>query len=389
MDAYNTFLQGDLYEKVYMDLPDGFCKKRGESGVSFTHISLYASCQWNLKLIEALLQGGYEQSQYEYSLFTKRHDDDNRVQKFLHQNFKMKDFGELKYFLGIKFMCSSEGVVLNQRKYVLELLQGIGLEDARLVSMLLEQNQRLTFVEYDEFILGGCNDDELYLDVSKYQRLIGRLLYLTNMWPDISYTVQHLSQFMHKPKKSHFDAAIKIVRYIKKDPGQGVLLATSTKLQIVAYCDPNWGTCPMTRKVLHQTWRFAYFVEVKKKKQNTVSLSSAEAEYRNIALTIVEIIWLSGLFGKVSLDKLEPTTLFCDSQATLQIAANPVFHERTKHIEIDCHFVLEKNKRQLVKTQHICTSEQIVDLMTKALGVHQHEYLLSKLRVKDLYHPPT
>ncbi|KAG8482872.1 hypothetical protein CXB51_023953 [Gossypium anomalum] len=415
MDVYNAFLQGDLYEEVYMDLPEGF-RKQGEHKVCRLLKSLYglkqASRQWNLKLTEALLHGGYVQSKHDYSLFTKKQGDKivvllvyvddllitgnaiemiDELKRVLHSSFKMKDLGKLKFFLGIVIVRSNRGIILSQRKYALELIADVGFGEAKPASTPLEQNKRFTTAEYDDFVvLRGCND-ELMQDVSMYQRLMGRLLYLTNTRPDISYAVQHLSQFMQKPKKSHYEAALRIVRYIKKSPGQGIFLSAESKTQLIAYCDSDWAACPMTRR---SVTGFCIklrdsLVSWKSKKQSTVSLSSAEAEYRSIASTVAEIVWLNGLLKDICFDQIGPTLLFSDCQAALQIAVNPVFHKRTKHIEIDCHFVREKIREGLIRTQHVRTNEQLADVMTKALGVQQHEYLVTKLGVKDLYHPST
>ncbi|XP_017609394.1 uncharacterized mitochondrial protein AtMg00810-like [Gossypium arboreum] len=162
-----------------------------------------------------------------------------------------------------------------------------------------------------------------------YQRLMGRLLYLTNTQPDISYAVQHLSQFMQKLKKSHYEAALQIVRYIKKSPGQGIFLAVENKVQLIAYCDSDSATCPMTRRsIIGFCIKLGNsLVSWKSKKQSTVSRSSTEAEYRSMASTVAEIVWLNGLLKDICFDQIGPALLFSDSQAALQIAANLVFHE--------------------------------------------------------------
>ncbi|XP_070026613.1 uncharacterized protein [Nicotiana sylvestris] len=125
----------------------------------------------------------------------------------------------------------------------------------------------------------------------------------------------------------------------------------------------------------------------KSKKQHTVSRSSAEAEYRSIASAVSQIVWLLGLFSELGVCILKPVTLFCDSKAAMQIATNPIFHERTKHIEIDCHFVCERIKDDVLVTQYVSTKDQHADLFTKGLSSVQHRFLLHKLRVLNILHP--
>ncbi|XP_039001337.1 uncharacterized mitochondrial protein AtMg00810-like [Hibiscus syriacus] len=252
-----------------MALPDGFCSQ-GESKVCRLHKSLYglkqASRKWNLKLTKALLEAGYMQSKYDYLMFTKQQGSDivvlliyvddllitgssekliAELKHILNKNFKMKDLGELKCFLGLEVLRSKEGIVLNQRKYALEFIEETGVGGAKSALTPLEQNKKFTTAEYDEAV---CSNEELLQDKSVFQRLIGRLIYLTHTRPDIVYDVHFLSQFMHKPKQSHLEATLRVVKYIKKNPGQGILLSMASKCRLIAYCDSDWAFCPMTRR---------------------------------------------------------------------------------------------------------------------------------------------
>ena len=187
------------------------------------------------------------------------------------------------------------------------------------------------------------------------------------------------------------DAAVRVVRYIKQNPGSGILLAAQSSDSLQAYCDADWGSCLDTRKSIT-----GYMVKFgdsllswKSKKQSTVSRSSVEAEYRSMASTVAEVTWIIGLFLELDILVALPVVIHSDSTAAIQIASNPVFHERTKHIDIDCHFVREKIQRGIVFIQHLATTEQLADVLTKGLGRLQHEYLVSKLGMKNIFISPS
>lgn len=141
------------------------------------------------------------------------------------------------------------------------------------------------------------SNDGLLEDRGIYQRMVGKLLYLTITRPDISYAVQSLSEFMHTPKKSHYEAALYVVRYIKSQPGLRLLMSSKGSEKIKAYCDSEWASCPMSRKSIsgYCTKLGTSLIPWKAKKQTTISTSSAEAEYRCMAQTVAELTWLKGL----------------------------------------------------------------------------------------------
>nr|XP_016437648.1 PREDICTED: uncharacterized mitochondrial protein AtMg00810-like [Nicotiana tabacum] len=135
----------------------------------------------------------------------------------LHSSFKVKDLGELRYFLGIEVLRSKKGILLTQRKYALQLISEAGLAAAKPISTPIELNQKLTTIDYDKHV--GVKGEGELADIGSYQRLIGKLLYLTITRPDLSFAVQVLSQFMQHPKQSHWNAALRVVRYVKSAPG--------------------------------------------------------------------------------------------------------------------------------------------------------------------------
>ncbi|XP_047153593.1 uncharacterized mitochondrial protein AtMg00810-like [Vigna umbellata] len=179
---------------------------------------------------------------------------------------------------------------------------------------------------------------------NSYHRLIGKLLYLTNTRPNLCFSVNLLNQFVQSPTNYHYRALQHMLRYIKSSPSQGLFFVVDSHIQIKAFSDSDWATCPNTRR---STTRFCIFlgsslISWKTKKQNTVSRSSTEVEYRALAATTFEIKWIDYLLQDLSVETITTVVLYCDNKFARHIAHNQSFHEKTKHIELDCHVVHEK-----------------------------------------------
>lgn len=402
LDVNNAFLHGDLQEEVYMKIPQGFSKV-GETRVCRLRKSLYglkqASRSWYQKFTTVLLEVGFKQSHADHSLFTFKENnlfvailiyvDDviitgdhvdkiHKTKSHLNEKFSIKDLGPIKYFLGIEVARTAEGLVLSQRKYTIDILEDSGLLGCRPSSFPMEQGIKLD----------NCTESEK-VDASRYRRLVGRLLYLQATRPDIAYSVNILSQFVTDPRHEHMEAATRVLRYLKSTPGQGILLPKTGGLNLVAYCDSDWLGCNFTRRS-----RTGYVlllggapISWKTKKQSVVSQSSAEAEYRAMASTVSEVLWMRWLLNILQVPTIGPTSLYCDNLAARHIANNPVFHERTKHVEMDCYFVRERVESQEIVPLYIDTKQQIADLLTKPLGAKQLRFLVDKLGVRDLHAP--
>lgn len=270
------------------------------------------------------------------------------------------------------------GMFLSQRKYALDIVKEVGMMGSKPVSTPMEVNHKLL-----------ADKGPLLEDPGRFQRIVGRLVYLTITRPDLNYSVHVLSQVMHQPKKAHWEAAMRVLKYLKGSPGQGIMLKSNSDLRVRAFCDSDWNSCPRTRRSIS-----AYMVMLgnspvawRTKKQDTVSHSSAVAEYRAMSEALKELKWLKRLLADMGVKHEGPMDLWCDSKSAIYIAANPVFHERTKHIESDCHSVRDAVKAKLIATRHVRTHEQLADILTKALGSAAFHYLLSKFRVYNLHAP--
>ncbi|GJT06654.1 putative RNA-directed DNA polymerase [Tanacetum coccineum] len=370
LDVNNAFLYGDLVEDVYMTLPDGY-NSVDKSKVCKLNKSLYglkqAPRQWNAKLTTALAEHGFEQSKFDYSLYTKHRsgmfiallvyvddivitgsdiDGINEFKLFLSTKFLIKDLGSLKYFLGIEVIENDLGLCMTQRKYCMELLHEYGLLAARPVDIPLPEN---TILSCDE-----TKNDKYLSDFITYQKLVRKLIYLTNIRPDISYAIHCLSQHMHSLLQSHFKAALRVLRYLKGSPGCGVQFYKNRDSKLKAYADADWAKCLKTRKSVTGFCVFLgkTLVSWKSKKQATISKSSSEAEYRSMSSASCEVVWLGNI---------------------------------TKHFEFDVHFVREKVLAGVIKIVKVSSNLQTTDVFTKCLGVVQHKLCCRSFGLLDIF----
>ena len=207
----------------------------------------------------------------------------------------------------------------------------------------MEQNLRLSKFKGEE-----------QKDPSSFRRLIGRLLYLT----------------ITRPRRPHLDVAYRILQYLKSKPGKGLLFSSNIELHLKGFANADWAPCPDTRRSMigYSIFIEDSLVSWKSKKQSTVSRSSAKAEYRSMVVATCEIVWVLYFLKDIGVEQDREALLFCDSQVALHIGSNPVFRERTKHIEIDCHMVRDKVLEKVIKLNHVRTHCQLADVLTKALS---------------------
>ncbi|XP_068640193.1 secreted RxLR effector protein 161-like [Aristolochia californica] len=229
----------------------------------------------------------------------------------------------------------------------------------------------------------GPTDGDLLFDVTRYREVVGSLVYLTVTRPDITYVVHVASQFASAPRTTHWTVVLRILRYLCGTVHHGLLLSSTSDLVLTGYSDADWAGDPTDRK---STTGYCIFlgnslVAWKSKKQSVVSRSSVEAEYRAMASITAELIWFRRLLEELGFPQLSATPMFCDNQSAIQIAKNPVFHERTKHIEIDCHFVRHHYLQGSLTLPHVSSTSQLADLFTKSHTAPHFHHLISKLMV--------
>ena len=352
MDVKYAFLNGELAEEVYMKLPPGYSQPPGfPNRVCRLRRALYGLKQapraWFEKFSSTISQHGFSSSSFDTTLFLRRSDhgttilllyvddmiiigDDMQgiqdLKLFLGSQFEMKDLGPLNYFLGIEVSSSADGYYLTQAKYTSDLISRANITDSKIVDTPIEYNCRL-----------NSHDGESLSDATLYRQLVGSLIYLTVTRPDISYAVHIVSQFMAAPRSPHYAAVLRILRYLKGTIFDGLHFSSHSSLTLQAYSDADWAGDPTDRR---STTGYCFMlgdslISWRSKKQTVVARSSTEAEYRALAATTAELIWLRWLLQDLGIDCSAATQLHCDNQSAIQIAHNDVFHERTKHIEIE------------------------------------------------------
>ena len=399
LDVKNAFLHGHLNETVYCQQPPGFVDPALPDHVCLLQKSLYGLKQapraWYQRFATYIKQLGFVASVSDTSLFIYKdgahiaylllyvddivltasstgllHDIIGR----LHTEFAMTDLGALHHFLGISVTRSSDGLFLSQRQYALDLLQRAGMSECHSTTTPVDTKAKLS-----------ATDGTPVADPSEYRSLAGALQYLTLTRPDLAYAVQQVCLFMHDPREPHMALVKRILRYVKGTLTSGLHIGAGPIDTLTAYTDADWAGCPDSRR---STSGYCVFlgdtlVSWSSKRQTTVSRSSAEAEYRAVAHAVAECCWLRQLLQELHISLSKATLVYCDNVSAVYMTANPVHHRRTKHIEIDIHFVREKVALGQVRVLHVPSSHQFADIMTKGLPVQLFTDFRSSLGVRQ------
>lgn len=347
INAKNAFLHGDFEEDIYMDIPLSYSPHSQPGLICKLERSLYglkpSPRAWFGRFSVTMKKYGYVQSDSDHTLFLRRSrgkitvliiyvddmiitgDDQEEIVKLqqkLSTEFEMKNLEGRKYFLGIEVARSKRGIFLSQRKYILDLLAEVGMLDCKPADTPIVQNHRLR--EYS---------DQMPINKERYQRLVGKLIYLSHTRPDIAYVVSVVSQFMHAPSEDHMDCVMRIIRYLKGAPGRGLQFQKSGHLKIEGFTDADWAESVLDRRSTSGYFTFVGWnlVTWRSKKQKVVALSSAEAKFRGMAKGPCEFLWLRKLMTELSFAPMSEIELFSDNKTAIDIYHNPVQHDRTKH----------------------------------------------------------
>ncbi|CAN6439380.1 unnamed protein product [Victoria cruziana] len=287
--------------------------------------------------------------------------------------FKMKDLGSLRYFLGVEVDRKGDTLTLSQHKYVLDILHKTGMENCKAISTPCLLNHKMSSKEGKPFH-----------DPTLFRSIVGMLQYLTFTRPDIVYSVNQVSQFMHAPTDAHMEAVKRILRYLKGTLNDGLVYSKDEQYfnghRLLTYTDADWAGDPDERR---STSGYCVFignnaVVWSSKKQRAIARSSTDAEYRAMAAGVADTTWVRHLLEELS-EPICSSTLLCDNQSAINIARNPILHCRTKHIEIDQHFVRQKVEDKEIDPVYVRSGSQIADVFTKGLTAGQFWVLKSKL----------
>ncbi|WVZ55440.1 hypothetical protein U9M48_006100 [Paspalum notatum var. saurae] len=400
IDIQNSFLHGYLQETVFMRQPAGYIdKSQPPNYVCKLKKALYGLKQapraWHTRLTNKLQELGFKPSRADTSLFIFSHGgvtiymliyvDDiiivnsttsatHKLIEQLRTEFAVKDLGQLQYFLGVGVKSQRDGIVLSQKRYALDILRRANMEKCRPISTPMASTEKLARDQGQKL-----NDQEQF----KYRSIVGGLQYLTITRPDLSFVVNRICQYIHAPIDVHWAAVKRVLRYIKGTADTGLKIQRSSKLTLNAFSDADWAGCPDDRR---STSGFAVFlgpnlVSWSSRKQATVSRTSTEAEYKAVANVAAEIVWLQSLLKELGVCQWKPPLLWCDNLGATYLVTNPVFHARTKHIEVDFHFVREQVARKSLQIRFISSADQVADIFTKALSKGPFSFISRNLNI--------
>jgi hypothetical protein len=399
MDVKSTFLNGFLEEEVYIEQPQGYEVKGQEEKVLKLKKALYGLKQapraWNVRIDKYFQDKNFIKCPYEHALYIKAQSGDilivclyvddliftgnnlsmfEEFKKDMSNEFEMTDMGLMAYYFGIEVKQEDKGIFITQEGYAKEVLKKFKMDDANPVGTPMECGSKLSKHENGEIV-----------DPTLYKSLVGSLRYLTSTRPDILYAVGVVSRYMEAPTTTHFKAAKRILRYIKGTTNFGLHYYSSNNYEIIGYSDSDWSGDLDDRK---GTTGFVFFMgdtafTWMSKKQPIVTLSTCEAEYVAATSCVCHAVWLRNLLKELKMPQEDPVEICVDNKSALALAKNPVFHERSKHIDTRYHFIRECIEKKKVKLKYVMSRDQAADIFTKPLKLETFVKLRNMLGVTN------
>lgn len=395
MDVVTAFLNGTLDEDIYMQQPEGYVEEGNEHLVCKLKKSLYGLKQsprcWNKTFKDFMESIGFISCEADPCVFirgstivavyvddliliTNEEKEMDSVKKSLANRFKMKDMGDIHYLLGVSIEHSAEGLKLNQEQYIQKMLSKFEMAECNPVATPADCNVKLE--KHD-----GISNS---VDATKYQSMVGSLLYAAVATrPDIAHAVGVVSKFCAEPSEMHITAVKRIFRYLKGTMCVSLNYNRKSKSESVfGYCDADWAGDLDDR---HSTSGYVLLlaggaIAWLSKKQATVALSTAEAEYIALSNIAQEIAWLKNLLGEIGVDSSDPILVNEDNQSAIAMTKN-VRHSRAKHIDIKFHFVKEAIENNILKLKYCPSKENVADILTKSLPKFQFQECVSALGI--------
>lgn len=404
LDVTTAYLNSDLTDEVYMSQPEYFQSDDSPEKVLRLKKAIYglkqAGREWHKKIDHVLKEMGFKPCISEPCLYTKnkkgnynlitvyvddilivstKMEDLKAIKGQIAERFEVSDKGSVQLYLGLEVNREGDtgAISLGQQNYIDEMLREYGMTECRKVSTPLDPG----------FKIECCNQDCKRVDVTRYQSMIGSLMYLAVMTrPDILHAVCKMAQCNQDPHVEHETAVKHIFRYLCGTRDMKLHYNSSEgELKIQAFVDADWGNDVTDRKSYggHAFMMAGGVFSYESKKQNTVALSSTEAEY--IALTSVakEAVYLSNLLSELELN-IDCRTMIvnCDNLSAQNIAKNSMYHSRTKHIDIKYHFLKNLVQDDKIKIRYVESNENLADVFTKSLQKGKHEKFTKMLGIK-------
>jgi hypothetical protein len=401
MDVKKAFLNGIIEEEVYIEQPQGFEVEDRKTHVCNLKKALYGLKQapraWYGRIDSFLTSLGFTKSKVDSNLYFKVMNDEPVIlllyvddlfltreeklitdcKKKLNAEFEMKYLGLMHYFLGLEVWQSPKKIFLNQGKYAVEILKRFDMLECKSMNTPMETKLKLL-----------VDTSSKLIDATLYRQIIGSLMYLTNTKPDICFAVNTLSQFLVEPRRVHLVVAKHVMRYLKGTLDCGLSYNGDRDFRLSGYTDSDWVGSVSDRKSTSGCCfsMGSAMISWQSRKQSSIALSMAEAEYIVACSASCEAIWLRKLLTGLFDLEMEATAILCDNQSCIKMIENPVFHDKSKHIEIRYHYIHDMVQRGAIKLRYISTDEQVANVLTKPLSHVKFEHFQDKLGVvrKDL-----